>query len=112
MSTTRSSRNVARRLSLPLTGDFFRLVRADAPSLRRDLDLFVAAAREGDDEVLPPPALPGHLLGVEDGVGRLEIGDDTFEPRAEGERGERLCVRDAGGRGESTGGEGGVLRAS
>src|SRR3712207_8434614 len=83
MSTTRPSRNAARSLALPVTGDFFRLVRADAKNLRRDLDIFVAAAREVDDEVLTSPDLPGHLLGVEDGVGRLESRNRSEEHTSE-----------------------------
>src|SRR5918999_1209398 len=111
MRATRSSRKAARSLSLPVIGNFLRLFRADAKSLRRDLDILVATAREVDDDVLPWPDLPGHLLGVEDGVGRLESRDDAFKPRAEGEGFERLLVGNARVLGESTVFEVGVLRA-
>src|SRR5918997_6036826 len=92
-------------------GDFFRLFGADPQGVGNDLDVFVTAAREVHDEVLPRPDLFSHLLGVEDGVSRLECRDDAFEPRTESKRSERLVVGDARVLGESFVFEVGVLWA-
>src|SRR5919112_2644545 len=70
-------------------------LRADAERVRGDLDILVATPRDVDDHVLSPTELSGHLLGVEEGVSRLERRDYAFEARARLESLERLLIGDA-----------------
>src|SRR5919107_48872 len=111
MSVTLSSRKAALSLSLPVTGDFFRLLGIDAELLRRNLDVLVAATREVQDEVLTSPQLTGHLLGVGDGMRSLERRDNSLEPGTQGKSTERLLVGDARVLGEAFVPEVGVLGA-
>src|SRR5918998_2829687 len=73
----------------------FRFFRADAEGIGGDLDILVTTPGDVDYDVLSPTELSGHLLGVEEGVGRLERRDYAFEARARLESLERLLVGDA-----------------
>src|SRR5918994_6441682 len=95
MSATQSFLNAARSLSLPLTGDFFRFFCRDTQGIRDDLNVLVAATGEVDDEVFIRPELTRYLLGVEDGVRRLERRDDALKTRAQGEGFQGFLVGDA-----------------
>src|SRR3712207_1240426 len=111
MSVTVSSRKAPLSLSLTVTGDLFRLLGIAAELLRRTLDVFAAATRETQHEVVAYPQLPDHLPGVGDGMRGLERRDDSLEPGTQGKSTERLLVGDARVLGETFVPEVGVLGA-
>src|ERR687890_1121197 len=67
-------------------------LRADAERVCGDLDILVATPRDVDDHVLSPTELSGHLLGVEEGVRRLQGRDYAFQTGARLGRTERFLV--------------------
>src|SRR5918995_3081012 len=73
----------------------FRFFRTDAEGIGGDLDILIATPGDINYHVLSPAQLSGHLLGVVEGVGRLERRDYAFEARAHLEGLQRLLVGDA-----------------
>src|SRR5262249_6846972 len=79
-----------------VSGRSRRRGRSCAPALQIGLDareILVAATGQVDDHEMFLRLLRGEVHDPCQRVRRLERGDDTFEPRAELERGERLLVR-------------------